>query len=67
MGEFLGQTIHNTHATPSSDLEMCQVLTGGTDSSNHALSFLPPGIFEEWLSGSQDFEQYERIGGDSTS
>jgi hypothetical protein len=52
-----------TRATTSSDPEMPQSLNGGID--NHTLSFLPPGIFEEWLSGSQDLEQYERMGGES--
>jgi hypothetical protein len=46
---------------------MPQGLTGGIDLSNHALSFLPPVVFEEWLSGSQDFGQYERTGGESSS
>jgi hypothetical protein len=64
---FLASNTDKTHATTPSDPEMSQVLAGGMDISNNALSFLPPGILEKWLSGSQDFEQYERIGGESTS
>jgi hypothetical protein len=63
----LTPNIDKTQVTTASDPEMPQGLTGGIDLSNHALSFLPPVVFEEWLSGSQDFGQYERTGGESSS
>jgi hypothetical protein len=55
---FSNQNTDSTHGTPSSGLDRAQSETDGNDFPGSGFNFLPTGVFEEWLSGSQGFDEY---------
>lgn len=55
---FSNQNTDSTHGTPSSGLEIAHSVIDGNDFPGSGFNFLPTGVFEEWLSGSQGFDEY---------
>lgn len=57
----------SSHATPSSSsdstgqVRLDRVELSQESGNRSDFNFLPPGVFEDWLSGSQDFDQLEPV------
>jgi hypothetical protein len=55
------QTTESMYGTPSIGLDKDLSTIGANDLPSGGFNFLPSGIFEEWLSGSQGFDQHEFV------